>query len=186
MKFFLTLLQHLLSMAPKKPPKEQEEAKILHFERKPEPIIIVDDAKHINTAGLKLLKDSEGLELKAYKDTVGILTIGYGHTGDDVTPGQVISEIEAEALLYKDLRVFEEGVSKAVKVPLTSNQFSSLVVFSYNVGLGNFKTSTLLKMLNAGDYSGAADQLLRWDRAGGKVLKGLTIRRNKERDLFNL
>ena len=138
----------------------------------------------INQAGLSLLKSCEGCRLEAYQDCVGRWTIGYGHTGDDVTPDLVITQDEADALLLQDLQKFEDGVTDLVKVQLNSNQFSALVVFSYNVGLGNLKSSLLLRCINSLHYSDAAPQFLRWNKAGGVALAGLTERREKERDLF--
>ena len=138
----------------------------------------------ISQKGTKLIQDFEGLALKAYKDPIGVWTWGYGSTGPHVTPDKVGTKEEAEQLLKKDLERFEKGVSDLVKVPLNQNQFDSLVSFSFNLGLSNLKSSTLLKKLNASDYQGAADEILRWNRAGGKVLNGLTRRRIAERDLF--
>jgi lysozyme len=138
----------------------------------------------INQAGLSLLKSCEGCKLEAYQDSVGVWTIGYGHTGDDVTPDLVITQDEADALLLQDLAKFENGVTDLVKVQLNSNQFSALVVFSYNVGIGNLKSSLLLRCINSLHYSDAAPQFLRWNKAGGVVVAGLTTRREKERDLF--
>lgn len=143
--------------------------------------------RKINAAGLELVQHSEGLFLTAYKDPVGILTIGWGHTGlthrdGTVYAGRTITRAKAEELLALDLANFGKRVSAAVKVPLNDNQFAALVSFDFNTG-GLLK-STLLKMLNAGNYSGAADQLLRWDKAGGKTLAGLTRRRKSERNLF--
>lgn len=138
----------------------------------------------ISEKGLNLIKSFEGLELKAYKDSVGVLTIGWGNTGSHVKPGMIISKEQAENLLKQDVSRFERGVSELVKVQLTQNQFDSLVSFSFNLGLANLKSSTLLKKLNASDYSGAANEFLRWNRAGGVVLKGLTRRRQAEKDMF--
>jgi lysozyme len=134
--------------------------------------------------GTDLIKNFEGLQLKSYKDSVGVLTIGYGSTGQHVSPDMIITKEQAEQLLKKDLERFEKGVSDLVKVELNQSQFDALVSFSFNLGLGNLKSSTLLKKLNASDYKGAADEILRWNRAGGKVLNGLTRRRIAERDLF--
>jgi lysozyme len=138
----------------------------------------------ISQKGVNLVKKFEGLELKAYKDSVGVVTIGYGSTGPHVFMGQVITEAQAEALLIKDLSRFESGVTELVKVPLTQNQFDALVSFSFNLGLGNLKSSTLLKKLNAKDYLGASKEFERWNKAGGKVLNGLTRRRLAEKELF--
>src|SRR5271170_7014409 len=101
----------------------------------------------INEAGLELIKRNEGCRLKAYRDVVGILTIGYGHTGYDVHVGQTITQDEADTLLASDLHDFEDGISDYVEIDLTSNQFSALVSFTYNVGLGNLQKSKLLRKL---------------------------------------
>lgn len=138
----------------------------------------------ISQKGVSLVKEFEGFELKAYRDSVGVVTIGYGSTGSHVFMGQVITEPQAEALLIKDLSRFESGVNDLVKVPLTQNQFDALVSFSFNLGLGNLKSSTLLKKLNAKDYLGASKEFERWNKAGGKVLNGLTRRRLAEKELF--
>ena len=138
----------------------------------------------ISQKGVDLIKSFEGLELKAYKDSVGVLTIGWGSTGSHVTVGMTITKEQAEKLLKKDLERFEKGVSDLVKVPLNQNQFDALVSFSFNLGLGSLKSSTLLKKLNSSDYSGAANEILRWNRAGNKVLAGLTRRRLAEKELF--
>lgn len=138
----------------------------------------------ISEKGLNLIRSFEGLELKAYKDSVGILTVGYGSTGSHVKPGTTITKEQAEELLKQDVSRFEKGVNDLVKVPLTQNQFDSLVSFSFNLGLANLKSSTLLKRLNALDYSGAAKEFLRWNKAGGKTLNGLARRRQAEKDMF--
>jgi GH24 family phage-related lysozyme (muramidase) len=139
--------------------------------------------RQINADGLRLLKSFEGLRLEAYQDPVGVWTIGYGTTSG-VRPGMVITEAEAEALLRRDLARFENAVADLVNVPVNDDQFSALVSFTYNVGEGALASSTLLRLLNQRDYSGAADQLLRWNRAGGAELPGLTRRRRAERALF--
>ncbi len=139
--------------------------------------------KTINSQGLELLKRFEGCRLKAYKDIVGIWTIGYGHIAR-VYPGQTITQEEADQLLEEDLRHFESGVSSFVKVNLTDNQFSALVCFSYNVGLGSLLKSHLLKRVNTEDFRGAAQEFLRWDSAGGVVRRSLLVRREAERALF--
>lgn len=138
----------------------------------------------MQTKNKDIIKDAEGLELTAYKCPAGRWTIGHGHTGSDVWPGLTITKPEAEALLEKDLRRFEKGISEMVKVELTQGQFDALVSFTFNVGLEAFKNSTLLKKLNAGDYEGAAEQFQRWNKAGGKTLLGLIRRREAERKLF--
>lgn len=140
--------------------------------------------KRINSNGLLLIKSFEGLRLSAYRDAVGIWTIGYGTTRG-VKPGMRISEAEAEKFLQEDLIRFEQAIHEALSVPVNDNQFSALVSFTYNIGSGAFRSSTLLRLLNQGeDVRSVGAQFLRWDKAGGKVLAGLTRRRNAERSLF--
>lgn len=134
--------------------------------------------------GVQHIKVFEGLRLEAYRDVVGVVTIGYGSTGKHVYMGMLISEDEAEALLRKDISRFEECVNAYVTADITQHQFDSLVSFAFNVGCGALKKSTLLRRLNADRHRDAADQLLRWDKAGGKRLAGLTRRRKMERELF--
>lgn len=138
-----------------------------------------------NSDGLRLIKAFEGCRLTAYPDpgTGGDpWTIGFGHTGADVYPGLSISQERADALLVQDLQRFEAIVSRAVTTQVDSNQYSALVSFTYNTGA--LEGSTLLALLNQQDYQGAAEQFLRWVRAGGQVLPGLVRRRNAERALF--
>ncbi|MBY0429450.1 MAG: lysozyme [Alphaproteobacteria bacterium] len=138
----------------------------------------------LNDAGYALLKTHEGLRLKAYLCAGGVLTIGYGHTGD-VTPLQVMTTDAAEQLLKKDVMRFEDGVSRYVCVPLNENQFSALVCFAFNVGLGAFAGSTLLSLLNRGWYTQVPAQLMRWTKARGVELPGLVARRRDEAELWN-
>ena len=144
--------------------------------------------RRINAAGLAIIRASEGLALRAYLCPAGILTIGYGHTGNDVMPGMVITAAEADAFLARDLEFFEERVDHALAAQArertTGNQFSAMVSFAFNVGPAAFKDSTLLRKHNAGEYQAAADQFLRWNRARGRVLEGLTARRKAERSLY--
>lgn len=141
--------------------------------------------RKINEAGLSLIKRFEGLRLTAYKDAIGVWTIGWGHTGADVTPGLKITTQRAEELLRGDLERFEKGVQNLTAgCELTDNEFAALVSLAFNVGLGNFKGSTLLQKLKAGKYQEASEQFVRWNRAGGKVLSGLTKRRLAEKALF--
>ena len=134
--------------------------------------------------GKDLLKFFEGCELVAYQDSVGVWTIGYGHT-KGVEPGMTITQEEAEQMLESELAEYEGYVEKYVTVPLTQNQFDALVVWVYNLGPTNFRKSTLLKELNSGDYTAASKEIKRWNKAGGKVLNGLVKRREAEADLFN-
>jgi lysozyme len=137
----------------------------------------------IGDKGLALIKDFEGRELTAYKDPVGIWTIGYGSTGPHVKPGMTITESEAEALLRKDISRFEAAVNRLSKKS-NQDQFDAMVSLAFNVGEGAFGGSTLLKLHNAGDYAGAANQFGRWNKAGGRVLAGLTRRRAAEAKLY--
>ncbi|MGL5950139.1 MAG: lysozyme [Cetobacterium sp.] len=136
-----------------------------------------------SSVGVNLIKKFEGLKLKAYKCPGGIWTIGYGTTSG-VTEGMIITEEKAEDLLKKDLVRFETAVKTVVRVKLNKNQFDALVSFSYNVGTGALQSSTLLKKLNQGDYKGASEEFMRWNKAGGKVLTGLIKRREAEKELF--
>ncbi|KJJ61565.1 muraminidase [Pseudomonas sp. 10B238] len=138
---------------------------------------------HTSQKGLDLIKSFEGLRLSAYKDVVGVVTIGYGTTSG-VKMGDTITKERAEELLREDVKRFEEQVLRLVKMPLTQGQFDALTSFVYNLGAGSLSNSTLLRLLNAGDYAGAAAQFERWNKAGGKVLAGLVRRRAAERALF--
>lgn len=135
-------------------------------------------------AGIELIKGHESCRLTAYLCPAGKLTIGYGHTGTDVHPGLTITQAQADQLLANDLALFERTINQAISVPLNQNQFDALVSFCFNIGAGGFRGSTLRVLLNEGNYRGAADQLLRWDKAAGKTLPGLTRRRAAERQLF--
>ncbi len=129
-----------------------------------------------NDAGLKLIESFEGLRLTAYQDSVGIWTIGYGHT-KGVKQGQTITQQQAEAFLQQDLAVAEAAVNR-LGLTLSDNQFAALVSFTFNLGAGN-----LTKLLKNG-LAAAADRILLFDHAGGKALPGLTRRRTAERALF--
>ena len=137
----------------------------------------------ISKAGLDLIKQFEGLYLNAYRCPAGVPTIGYGHTAG-VAMGQTITQQQADDFLRRDVRQFERAVSRLVHVPLTQGQFDALVSFTYNLSAANLGNSTLLRLLNAGDYKGAAAQFDRWTKAGGKELPGLVKRRAAERALF--
>ena len=140
--------------------------------------------------GLDLIKHFEGLRLESYLCPAGKLTIGYGHTGSDVRPNMKITEMQADKLLADDFLQAEADVAKLVKVPLTENQLDALASFVFNLGVGNFYQSTLLKKLNAKDYEGAAKEFDRWiytknPKTGkNEVLPGLVKRRAAERSLF--
>lgn len=132
---------------------------------------------------VNLVKASEGCRLTAYTDSVGVLTIGYGHTGG-VRPGQTITQEQADAFLVQDLATAAAAVSRHVVVPLNQNQFDALTSFVFNLGEGALERSTLLKLLNQRNYQAAAAQFPVWCMAGGQALRGLIERRAKERTLF--
>ena len=149
---------------------------------------MISGKQTINFNGLELVKHFEGCSLVAYKDEAGIWTIGYGHTGlqhndGTVYKGRTITQDEADWLLRYDMHQFETRVNAFVDVPVNDNQFSALVSFDFNTGA--LDRSTLLKLLNNDDYDGAAGQFTRWVYAGGKRLRGLLLRRQSERNLFN-
>lgn len=141
---------------------------------------------HTSQRGIDLIKSSEGLRLTAYPDpaTGGEpWTIGYGTTRG-VKPGMKITATQAEEYLKTDVGRFEPELARLVKVPLTQHQWDALMCFVYNLGSANLASSTLLKLLNAGDYARAADQFPRWNKAAGKEMPGLTKRRAAEQALF--
>ena len=141
--------------------------------------------KVIGKAGIDLIKQFEGLSLKAYPDPATGAepwTIGIGHTGG-VRPGDVITEARAEQLLRQDLGRFEMAVRKLCPIT-TQNQFDALVSLAFNIGEGNLKDSTLRRLHNEGNYVAAAGQFERWNRANGKVMAGLTRRRAAEAALY--
>jgi lysozyme len=139
--------------------------------------------------GIALMHYFEGCRLTAYPDpaTGGKpYTIGYGDTGPDVVPGLTITQDEANIRFAKRLaREFEPGVNAAVHRDLEQRQFDGLVCLAYNIGLANFRSSTLLRKLNAGDIDGASAQFLVWDKAAGRSMLGLRRRRVAERALFD-
>jgi lysozyme len=137
-----------------------------------------------STKGLSLTEQFEGCRLTAYQDQVGVWTIGYGHTGPDVTAGMTISIDAAQALLAKDVSSAADCVNNLVEVTLTQEEFDALVDFVFNLGAGAFRGSTMLRDLNAGDFTSAAAQFDMWDHAGGAVVAGLLRRRQAEAELF--
>ncbi len=145
---------------------------------------------NISDAGLQLIKDFEGFRSEPYLCPAGVPTIGYGATyypdGTKVTlRDDPISEEDASDMLRSQLRRYEAGVSRYVSRELQQNEFDALVSFAYNVGLEALRRSTLLALLNLGDFEGASAQFMRWNRGGGRVLPGLTRRRAAERDMFD-
>jgi lysozyme len=134
---------------------------------------------------MELIKKSEGFRSRVYLDVAGFPTIGYGHRL--LNPGSFpngIEEPQAAEILASDVREAEEAVQRLVKVPVTQGQFDALVDFCFNLGAGKLTASTLLKILNHGRYDDAAEQLLRWDYAGGQENAALKIRRKAEAELW--
>ncbi|MCR0371924.1 SH3 domain-containing protein [[Clostridium] innocuum] len=143
------------------------------------------------TRGIALIKEFEGLQLTAYYDPVGVLTIGYGHTNNTasaskypVSPGMTITAAKAEQILKEDLISYETSVNNLVKTTITQNQFDALVSFTYNLGAGTLANSDLLVMVNGRDFIGASKQFGLYVHGGGVVLPGLVRRRREEANLF--
>lgn len=143
--------------------------------------------RQINTAGLTIIKGSEGLRLKTYLCPAGIPTIGWGHTGSDVKMGMTITPAQASDLLALDLQRFEAGVASLMRDP-TDNEFSACVVLAFNIGLDNFAHSSVLRLHNDGNKIGAAHAFGLWNKGKVKgvltVLKGLVTRRSAEAALY--
>ena len=137
----------------------------------------------ISQEGLSLIKKFEGLRLRAYKCSANVLTIGYGHTGGVKETDKITLE-EADSLLEKDIAKFEEYVSDNVIVKLNQSQFDALVAWTFNLGPGNLRESTMLKKLNNQEYESVPFEMRRWNKAGGKTLDGLIRRREAESLLF--
>ena len=146
----------------------------------------------VSKNGLNLIKEFESFKSKPYLCPSGVPTIGYGSTyypdGKKVTlqDKEITEQKASEILEYIANKDFGNNINKVVKVPLNQNQFDALVSFAYNVGNGNFNSSTLLRWLNQGNYKEASMQLLRWDKSKGIVLNGLARRRKAEKELFEL
>lgn len=140
----------------------------------------------INQIGADFIKRHEGLRLTAYKDVGGRWTIGYGHLlpPNEDFEGYTITRTEADTLFTADVKEAEDAVNRLATVPLTQNQFNALVSWTFNLGQGNLQTSTMLRVLNNGDYERAAQELQRWIYAGGEVISGLVNRRQDEANLF--
>ena len=138
---------------------------------------------YISNKGTDLIRQFEGFRAHAYQDAVGVWTIGYGHT-KGVTPNMVITSAEGEKMLKDELQEYENYVNELVTVPLHQHQFDALVSWTYNLGPSNLKSSTMLRVLNEGKYDEVPAQMLRWNKAGGKELEGLTRRRQAEADMF--
>jgi len=133
--------------------------------------------------GIDLIKRFEGCRLEAYKCSAEVLTIGYGHTGG-VKEDDTITQEEADKLLKADVFKFEKNVEDNVKVELNQSQFDALVAWTFNLGVGNLRSSTMLQKLNNEDYTSVPSEMKRWNKAGGKTLDGLIRRRKAESLLF--
>lgn len=131
----------------------------------------------VDEKGIESTEAFEGLRLTSYQDGGGVWTIGYGHTGPDIASHVTISQAQAERYLRADLVTAVHAVEQDVKVPLTQGEFDALVDFTFNVGSGALQMSTLLRLLNAGEYEAAAAQFARWDHVGAKAVVGLLQRR---------
>lgn len=143
----------------------------------------------VNNATIALIKKFEGCKLTAYQDVVGVWTIGYGTTanagvGVDPHDGMRITQQEAEVLLHKTIDNFAPAVASRITAPVSSNEFGACLCLAYNIGLGAFSKSTVLREINAGNKGKAAEAFKMWNKAGGKVVKGLVNRRAAEADLF--
>jgi lysozyme len=148
----------------------------------------------LSDAGVNLVQHYESClqphgkgKYKSYKDPVGVLTIGWGHTNHHppkITADTVWTREECDDVFRRDMEIFEKTVRRMVKVELNQEQFDALVSFTFNLGEGNLGKSTLLKKLNAGDYAGAGQEFHKWNKAGGKELRGLTRRRKSESNVF--
>ena len=141
-------------------------------------------------AGLDLIKRYEGVRRKPYRCPAGLWTVGVGHLiGDGLSLpdswNRTLEAAEVDALLAKDVARFERGVARYISARLTQGQFDALVSFSFNLGLGTLQRSTLRQKINRGDKDGAIQSLLKYNKAAGKVLKGLDLRRKAEAQLFN-
>lgn len=143
----------------------------------------------INDATIALVKEFEGLRLSAYRDSVGVVTIGYGTTaaaGVGIEPkmGMTITKSDADMYLRRGLEKFALQIRGHITAPITPNEFGAFLSLAYNIGPGAFKKSSALRKFNQGDKAGAANAILLWNKAGGKVLNGLKRRRERERELF--
>lgn len=148
----------------------------------------IPESMSVSNKGVDLICEFEGKRLVAYDDGVGVWTIGFGTikypNGVRVKKGDTCTLDQAKEYMRHDLIEFEHTVNSSVKVPLNQNQFDALVSLAYNIGSNAFKSSTLVKKLNTGDYQGAADQFNVWINAGGKRMQGLVNRRDREKLLF--
>jgi lysozyme len=138
----------------------------------------------LSDKGAEALMRFEGCRTAAYQDVGGAWTIGYGHTGPEVVKGLVWTQADCQKHFRADVARFESGVAKATTPIISQQQFDALVSLAFNIGLGAYRESTLLKKLNAGDHVGAACQFVRWNKVGGQYNEGLALRRAAEMYMF--
>jgi lysozyme len=189
----INLIQSILSLYNPAPARAMAAAETVdqHEELKAGAIALATPAElQLTQSAIQLVERDEGDRLTAYPDpaTGGTpWTIGYGHTGPDVTPGLVITETQAQALLASDLHKFDSGVLELLDngmVSTSDDEYSAMVSLAYNIGLGNFAKSSVLRLHKNGQFPEAADAFLLWDMAAGKVMAGLVRRRHQERELY--
>ena len=142
--------------------------------------------RQINERGLRLIESFEQLRLTPYDDGYGFRTVGWGHRMQPTDPYRTLTQQEADSLLYLDLRVAEEGMEQVLEEPANDNQFAALVSLAFNCGVRAISNSTLIQLFNEGRPLAAAEQFLRWNKVGGIESRGLTRRRQAERELFLL
>lgn len=180
MSFFKRLMAVLTGEFPQKKNVKPPEPVSLP----PAPPIVTAGEMRLSRSGADFIKLQEGLRLKPYQCSAGVWTIGYGHTNGVYQNHPSITLTEAHRLFCEDVAVFEKGVNNLVRLQITQHQFDALVSFAYNLGLNNLRRSTLLRLLNEGETEKAAKEFRKWNKAGGKVLRGLTNRRKAEEQIF--
>jgi len=148
-------------------------------------ILAMKNPEKISNKQILILKKTERLSLKSYRDSGGVLTIGYGHTGRSVKANMTITKKQALDLLKQDLRVAELGVSRSLKVKTSQKQYDSMVSLAYNIGVGRFRTSTLIKYHNKNRFSKASKEFFKWDKIHGKSSIGLYKRRVEEQKQYD-
>ena len=148
-----------------------------------EKMVLGENNMQISEEGIQLIKNFEGCRTEAYQDSVGVWTIGYGHT-KGVFEGMIISKDDADEMLLEELEEYEEYVEEYVEVPLSQNEFDALVCWTYSLGPTNLRNSPLLIVLSQSKFDEVPEQIKRWNKAGGEVLNGLVRRREAEALLF--
>ncbi|WP_110641810.1 lysozyme [Salinicola sp. CPA57] len=144
----------------------------------------IKTTRAISDDGIERLIERESVELTAYQDVAGIWTIGVGHTGADVYEGLTVTYDQAISLLHADIERFETVVNRCIDVYLEQHEYDALVSLAFNIGVHAFKTSTVVRLINANDFLGAADAFMMWKKAGARVVQGLINRRKDERAQF--